>query len=578
MKNKTKLALILSGLGLFLPIPGKTLAAAQLEQRLLFGGPIVTMEASQPAAEAVVTAGDSIVYVGGLEEASERYPGAAPFDLAGHTLMPGFIEQHLHPFLGALALQMAVIAPEAWQLPGKLWPAASGSADYLDKLAKAESSTEDSAEVLWSWGYNHYFHGELSRDQLDKISATRPIVVWHRSCHEFYLNSAAIERFGLKQEDIDQLGPEASSQIDLAAGHFYEAGGLLYLLPRLQPELASQQRLVAGLRQMITLLHRRGVTAFMEPGALIAPGSEQLYKAILGHPETPLYSFFVPESKSAFMESGSEGLLPAIARSRETLPATGKVRFLEGQLKLLADGAIISQLMQMRDGYSDGHHGEWIQPPEELEAISKVAWEAGYQLHVHVNGDAGLDSVLDLFSRRMQETPRQDHRSVIVHFANSAPDQVQRIQQLGLQVSANPYYVTGFAEQFAESGLRVERAHAMVRLGPLEAQGTRVSLHSDLPMAPADPLYLAWAAVNRLGASGTPLRPDLALSLDAALRAITIDAAYSWRMEHQLGSIKPGKIANFTLLARNPYTVDKRELKDIAVIGTFFEGRYFPVP
>jgi predicted amidohydrolase YtcJ len=96
-------------------------------------------------------------------------------------------------------------------------------------------------------------------------------------------------------------------------------------------------------------------------------------------------------------------------------------------------------------------------------------------------------------------------------------------------------------------------------------------------MAPADPLYLAWAAVTRDTLDGGRVRPELGLSVDKALRAITIDAAYSWRMEDEIGSIAAGKVANFTILDENPYEVVPERLKDIGVWGTVFEGRVFPV-
>ena len=117
----------------------------------------------------------------------------------------------------------------------------------------------------------------------------------------------------------------------------------------------------------------------------------------------------------------------------------------------------------------------------------------------------------------------------------------------------------------------------MARLGPVEDAGISISFHSDMPIAPADPLFLAWSAVTRESLSGNPLRPDLAMSVDGALRAITIDAAYSWGMEDRLGSITVGKVANFTILGENPYDVDPDHLKDIEVHATVFEGGFFPI-
>ena len=559
------------------PDPGAP-AAEFAVNTLWFGGPIITMDDGQPHAEAVISSSDGeILFVGPLAAAREQFPDARSHDLKGRTMMAGFIEQHLHPFLAALSLSIPVVAPEAWELPGKTWPAAPDSKSYLSRLVEIEAAMEDPNEVFWSWGYNNYFHGDLNRSMLDEISTSRPIAVWHRSVHEFFLNSAAIEKFGINQADINALGAEVVEQSNIEDGHFFEAGALLYLLPIIFPELGNADRFQAGLEQMVEMLHSKGVTAYNEPGAFIPGPMIPLYTSVLGADSTPMYSFFIAESKTPFFVAGPDGVLDAVENMADTFGDSEKVRFLNGHVKMLVDGAIVSQLMMMRDGYLDGHHGEWIQQPEEIEAISKIFWEAGYQLHIHVNGDLGLDSVIAMLKRRQAEFSREDHRTTIVHFANSAEDQIDELAKLGAIVSANPYYVTAFGERFGEVGLGPERAHAMARLGPVEDAGISISLHSDMPIAPADPLFLAWSAVTRESSSGHALRPDLAISVHGAMRAITIDAAYSWGMEEKLGSIAVGKVANFTILGENPYVVDPDHLKDIAVHATVFEGELFPI-
>jgi len=545
---------------------------------LWFGGPVVTMDKDQPRVEAVVSgSGGRILFAGSLATAREQFPEAQSHNLNGQTMMAGFIEQHLHPFLAALSLSIPVVAPEAWEIPGKTWPAATDAKSYFGRLVEIEAAMKDPGEVFWSWGYNNFYHGELNRSMLDEISSSRPIVIWHRSVHEFFLNSAAIEKFDINQADIDALGAEVIEQSSIEDGHFLEAGALLYLLPIIFPELGNAERFESGLEQMVEMLHSNGITAYNEPGAFIPEPMIPLYASVLGAKSTPMYSFFIAESKTPFFAAGPDGVLEAVEDMVGTFGTSEKVRFFDGHVKMLVDGAIVSQLMMMRDGYLDGHHGEWIQQPEEIEVISKIFWEAGYQLHIHVNGDLGLDSVIAMLERRQAEYPRENHRTTIIHFANSAEDQIEKLAELGVIVSANPYYVTGFGERFGEVGLGPERAHAMARLGPVEDAGISISFHSDMPIAPADPLYLAWSAVTRESLSGNPLRPDLAMSVDGALRAITIDAAYSWGMEDRLGSITVGKVANFTILGENPYDVDPDHLKDIEVHATVFEGGFFPI-
>jgi hypothetical protein len=117
----------------------------------------------------------------------------------------------------------------------------------------------------------------------------------------------------------------------------------------------------------------------------------------------------------------------------------------------------------------------------------------------------------------------------------------------------------------------------MVRAASVLRRGIPLSLHSDLPMGPAAPLTLAWCAVNRRTPSGRTAAPEQRISVPDALRAVTIEAAYSWWMEDELGSISPGKLANFTVLAEDPYAVEPERLDGIAVLGTVYEGRWFPV-
>lgn len=247
------------------------------------------------------------------------------------------------------------------------------------------------------------------------------------------------------------------------------------------------------------------------------------------------------------------------------------------KVKLFADGAIFSQAMQMKGGYTDGHKGEWMMDPEFFARTFRVYWDLGYQLHVHVNGDAGLDMVLDQLESNLKRTPRPDHRTVIIHFAVATPEQVARIKRLGAVVSGNPYYPIALADNYRSNGLDPERADSMVRMGDVERAGISYSFHSDMPMAPGQPLLLMWSGVNRITNDGNLRGPEQRVSRLGALKAVTLDAAYSLQLEREAGSIAPGKLANFTILGDNPVTCDPMKIKDIPVWGTVNEGRVLPV-
>jgi hypothetical protein len=166
---------------------------------------IITMERENPTATAVAVEGNKIVAAGSLEQvkaalADRRY--AIDTTFAAKILMPGFIDQHLHPVLGALTLAIEVIAIEDWVLPSKTHKAASTPAEYQARLKAAEARLAGPSEWLMTWGYHALWHGKLTRDSLDALSVTRPIAVWHRSCHEFILNTPALAALGLTEEMI----------------------------------------------------------------------------------------------------------------------------------------------------------------------------------------------------------------------------------------------------------------------------------------------------------------------------------------------------------------------------------------
>ena len=558
-------------------------AEAEIPRTTIFiAKKIVTMERNNPEAQAVAVSGKRIVSAGSLTSVKAAL-GDRPYKIdetfKDKIVLPGFIEQHMHPLLGALTLITEVIANEDWELPGKTFKAASTPKEHQQRLSAANAALGNSKEWLYSWGYHQLWHGELTRAALDKISSTRPIIVWHRSCHEFFLNTVAIEALKLDRNAMTGHGL-ASQQFNWDKGHWWENGASELLFPAMMKPMASPQRMVTGLKQLVAYYHQKGVTALNEPGVLLVPGLWELYQKVLGGPDVPFYSTFFPDARSQV--NAGLSLAESLAEAEKKVALGnwndgGKVSMFPKQIKLLADGAIVSQMMQMKAGYLDGHHGEWMMTPETLEERGKLYWDAGYQLHIHVTGDLGMDVVLDMLERRMRENPRSNHRTVIVHFPNSTEEQVERIARLGAIVSANPYYPIGFANKYAKFGLGPQRANVMVRNASVIKHGIPLSFHSDLPIAPTDPLFLAWSAVNRQTNEGNVVGPEQRISVHDALRAITIEAAYSWQRENDLGSIAPGKIANFTVLEQDPYKVKPIHLKDVAIWGTVFEGRLFPI-
>jgi len=538
---------------------------------------IVTLDPAKPNVQAVAVVGDRILATGTLDELKQAIgdqPYTVDTSFADQVIVPGFIAQHDHPLLAALTMTAAIIAIEDWVLPQGTSKAAKGRAEYLQRLAEVNDSMEDPDETLLTWGYHHYFHGELKKADLDQISATRPIIVWHRSAHEFFLNTAAETKYGVTQAWFDQQSDSVKRQSDFPNGHYWEQGAF-GVLPLIAPAISTPQRLQAGLEFVEAYFHANGVTLGSEPGGLASKNLQDAQNAVMSDAATPFRWYFIVDGKSITAQFEDEDV---IAESDKFLGwGQGMTAYMPKQVKLFADGAIFSQLMQTRVPYTDGHTGEWMMDPDFFARTMRVYWEAGWQLHIHVNGDAGLDMVLDQLELNMRRHPRYDHRTVIIHFAVSNADQVARIKRLGAVVSGNPYYPVALADNYRQNGLTPEVADSLVRMGDVERAGISYSFHSDMPMAPGQPLLLMWAGVNRITNDGQLRAPEQRVSRLGALKAVTLDAAYSLQLEKDVGSIVPGKLANFTILGDNPVTIDPMRIKDIAVWGTVHEGRVLPV-
>lgn len=534
---------------------------------------IVTLDDTRPKVEAIAVEGDRILATGSVDEIEGALAGRSlridrRFD--DSVIVPGLINQHEHIWLAAIAMIAEIISIEDWVLPDKTMPRATDEADYRRRLNALLAEHDDPGEVFYTWGYHQLFHGDLSRAVLDELSPDVPVVVLQRSMHESIFNSRALERFGIDEQFMSGFPEVVRTQTDLARGHFWEQGAFA-VVGVMFPDLFAPERYFPALEKVKAYWHAAGSTLVAEPGGLVAPALMEMQNKVFSDASTPFRVYYIADGRSMLDKGSADEIIAATAALGES--AEGMTSFLPKQVKLFVDGAMFSQLMMMRDGYLDGHEGEWLMEPELFAKAFRIYWDAGYQIHVHQNGDAGLDVLIDTLEANMKRNPRPDHRTVVVHFGFSRPDQVERLADLGALISANPFYTIVLADRYSEVGIGPERAQEMSRLGDAVRAGISVSLHADMPMAPGQPLLLMWSAINRRTVGGNVVGPSQRLTPEQALRAVTIDAAYSLRLEDEVGTLEPGKLANMTILAENPLTAPPETIKDIEVRGTLHEGR-----
>ena len=535
---------------------------------------IRTMEPSMPVAEAIAVRDGQIVGVGNLESLKpwlEQERHTIDDRFSGDVLMPGFIDPHLHPSMAARLLTMEFATAVEWDLPWAEIGAVSTRTGFLDALNKFAADGPDE-EPLFVYGHHPRWHGEVDRELLNSINPRRPIIVWHRGYHSIIVNDACY-----KWMDLDMDSARRHPQIDLDRGAFFE-NGLFVANRHFVPHSLEPSRFRLGLERARDVIHAGGHTTICD-AAFPMYDLELEWAALeetIGGSEVPFRTEFMAYAVN------TEGMVPGdddqqrvdlVQQIQSHRERNGHRLTFGNHVKMLADGGFFAELMRLNPpGYLDGHDGEWITPPEQFEATARVLWNAGFQIHVHCTGDEGVELALATLEKLQWERPRFDHRFTFEHFGLSDAQQVRRIGRQGGVVSGQVYYLYELSDVFGRTSIGHERASQMTRLGTVEREGIPFALHSDFTMAPAKPLHNAWIATNRINESGELVAPNERVSLDAAMRAITIDAAFILNKEAEIGSLRWGKKADFTVLNEDPWDVGIEGLRDISIKGTVFEG------
>ena len=248
-----------------------------------------------------------------------------------------------------------------------------------------------------------------------------------------------------------------------------------------------------------------------------------------------------------------------------------------GRVKIHADGSIQGFTARLRwPGYYNGApNGLWYATPEQMQEIYEGALENNLMVHTHTNGDEAIDMMLDTFERAIYKVPRPDHRYTLQHCQLADAAQFRRMKKLGLcaNLFANHHFYWG--DQHYEKTVGPERANRMNACATAMREGVPLAIHSDAPVTPLGPFFTAWCATNRRTASGRTLGEEEKIGVDDALRTITLGAAYTLKIDDEVGSIETGKRADFAVLEDDPTDIGAENFKDIRVWGTVQGGRIF---
>ncbi|AOZ02238.1 amidohydrolase [Cupriavidus sp. USMAHM13] len=483
-----------------------------------------------------------------------RYPDAARVDGGGKTLLPGLIDAHGHVFrLGFKTTEISL----------------SGTRDLAEAqgLIRAYGARNPQRQWLLGYGWNQV-NWKLGRfptaAELDAAVSDRPVRLIRVDGHAAWLNTKALQAAGITRETKDPAGGRIERDADgNPTGVLVDKA--MALVNEVIPPYSDDDRR-AALAAAVAHLNALGLTAVGDAGVTAA--EDRIYRefADQGKLTTRIYGM-IRDVGDDFKALSAKGPLVGYGNDRYSLRA----------VKLYGDGALGSRGAALMAPYSDDHvhSGLLFMSDAAMQAAVKSAIRAGYQVNVHAIGDATNHQVLDAMEAAFKEVGGRELRNRIEHAQVIALPDIPRFKQLDLIASMQPTHATSDMNM-AEDRIGKERIKGAYAWQTLLRQGTVIAGGSDFPVESANPFYGLHAAVTRTDHEGRPIQgwhPEEAMTLPQAFRAFTLDAAYAEHQEKTLGSLEPGKWADFILVDRDLFRVAPADIWKTRVLQTWVAGQ-----
>lgn len=525
---------------------------------------IITMDAALADATHVAVRDGRILAVGDADCADQWGPVTHDDSLSGAVLMPGLVEGHAHMMAGAMWRFAYAGYHDRIDPNGKLWRGMTDIDAVIDGLTDYAQGLQDDVPLV-GWGFDPIFlrTERLSRKHLDQISTERPIAIMFSNFHLMCVNSKALEMAGF-DAGTNAVGVVKGPDGE-PTGELQEMAAMFPVMRRLNIDFRGLSQTEDSIRTYGQVACRAGVTTVTDLFSTLEDDDLALMQKICAMDDFPLR--IVPVLGATEDPKGM-----AKKASRFAKLSTEKLRL--GAVKLMTDGSIQGWTARVRwPGYVGGQpNGIWNTSPEAIHALVNEMHACGVQMHIHVNGDEAAAVTLDAIEAALRAHPGQGHRHVLQHCQMMDRGLFERASELGVCCNIFSNHIWYFGDQHAELTLGHDRAARMNAVRTALDVGVKVALHSDAPVTPMAPLFTAWCAVNRRTMTGVTLGEGERISVAEALFAITMGAAYTLRMDAEIGSISPGKRADFCVLGDDPLAVDPMALKDVPVHGTVMGG------
>jgi predicted amidohydrolase YtcJ len=536
---------------------------------------VVTMHPSNPTGQAVAVRSGRILGVGTVEELAGWGPNTVDDRFADLVLVPGFVEAHCHAMTGAVWLNPYVGFFDRRAPDGVVWRGCTSIDEVVARLVEVDATMRADGladdELLVAWGLDPlYFEGErMYAEHLDRVSTVRPIYVGHVSGHLATVNQALMDREGI---DADTPTPGVARRPDgTPNGELQEPPAMA-----LAREAFSRAMAMRGTAEGIWNYGREARNAGLTTVVDLASGpldveSNDLWSSVVEDPSYPARVM-----RAASLMGAPDGDAAGLAERTAGLASTDKLRY--GIVKLFLDGSIQGFTARLSWPYyynppaGSPENGIWLTAPETMADVVEPFHRAGLTVHCHCNGDQATEVFIDAVETVLERHPRWDHRHTVQHCQLTTRAQYRRMAALGMCANIFTNHLFYWGDQHRDFTVGPERARRMDACNTALREGVSFSIHSDAPVTPLGPLHTSWCAVNRVTATGDVLGEDEKIPVIDALHAVTIGAAHQIKMDHDVGSIEPGKLADFAVLGDDPLGVDPMALKDIEVWGTVLGG------
>jgi predicted amidohydrolase YtcJ len=524
-----------------------------LRSTIYTGGPILTMDPAQPRVEALLVSGHLIRAAGALEDLRALAgPGVETVDLGGSALLPAFNDNHTHPIPFGASLSQVDASPRA----------VSRLDEIIDAYRRRHNEVQGDGWLLGR-GYDDTrldIQRHPTRDELDTVTADRPMLLVRTCGHLGVANSAALVAAGITDSTPDPQGGQIDrDEHGRATGLLRETA--LKLVQRVVPEptLADMRQ---GILAAGEIFLRHGITSVADASITRA---DQLaaYHSLARSGELPFRVYTMHLIDETLDTLRSLGVQTGFGNEWVRI----------GPAKVFQDGSGGGRTAAMFEPYvgQPDNRGISYYDQQELDERFAAAHAAGFQLAAHAIGDRAITMILDAYEHALGNDATSDHRARIEHCGMCTPEILRRLHDLKVFTAPQATFVHYLGDSYIRNFTERQLTLAYP-LAAFEQEGIPFSMSSDVPVTPCDSMVNLHAAVTRKTQDGDDMSPGQAVTIESALHAYTLGGAFGSFEERIKGSITPGKLADLVVLSSDPTAVASEALLDVRVERTVLHG------